>query len=221
VEPRIRSGWPSLSFRTEAADCLGPRSTVRAPAAEPVPAEDPDACARDSWTGTRGRRGLPQRPVRPVRVAVMCRARIRSQAAATRLPAPSQGHSSQRAEPTGVSRLSVGQSVANQRERTQEHGKAHTRHLRRRGPDGSVAGWVRRRPDGHRRHPAPLVKGRSGNELLDGGTDGCVGRGGSLVQAEQGCLMFGGSESYQSVVGGSAEDLPSGNGGEKLLVTGL
>ena len=64
-------------------------------------------------------------------------------------------------------------------------------------------------------------RGRSGNELLDGGTDGCVGCRGPLIQAEQRRLMLGGGESDQGIVGGSAEDLASSNGGEKLLVTSL
>jgi len=64
-------------------------------------------------------------------------------------------------------------------------------------------------------------QGRSGNELLDGGADGFVCGGGPLVQAEQRRLMLGGGEGDQGVVGGSAEDLPGGSGGEKLLVTGF
>ena len=37
-------------------------------AAEPVPAQNPDGCARASWMRTPGRRALLQCPVRPVRV---------------------------------------------------------------------------------------------------------------------------------------------------------
>ena len=55
--------------------------------------------------------------------------------------------------------------------------------------------------------------------MLDGGADGFVGCGGSLVQAEQRCMVLGGGEGDQGVIGGSAEDLPGSNGGEKLLVT--
>jgi hypothetical protein len=64
-------------------------------------------------------------------------------------------------------------------------------------------------------------RGRSGGEPLHGGPDGFVCRGGSLVQAEWRCLMLGGGESDQGIIGGSSEDLPGGNGGEKLLVTSL
>lgn len=63
-----------------------------------------------------------------------------------------------------------------------------------------------------------MPRARSGNELLDGGTDGSVGRGGSLIQAEQRRLMLGGSKGDQDIVSGSAEDLAGSYGGQKLLV---
>jgi hypothetical protein len=39
-------------------------------AAEPLPAEKPDVCARSGWMRTPGRRALLQCPVRPVRIVV-------------------------------------------------------------------------------------------------------------------------------------------------------
>jgi hypothetical protein len=40
-------------------------------AAEPVPAQNPDVCARSGWMRTPGRRALLQRPVRPVGVVMV------------------------------------------------------------------------------------------------------------------------------------------------------
>lgn len=39
-------------------------------AAEPIPAQYSDVCLQNRWMRTPGRRGLLQRPVRPVRVVV-------------------------------------------------------------------------------------------------------------------------------------------------------
>jgi hypothetical protein len=49
--------------------------------------------------------------------------------------------------------------------------------------------------------------GQSGGDLLHDGPDGFVSRGGSLVHAEQRCLMLGGGESDQGVISRFAADI--------------
>jgi len=70
-------------------------------------------------------------------------------------------------------------------------------------------------------HQQRRRRGRSGSKLFDRGTDGFVCWGGSLVEAQQCGLVFDCGEGDQGVVGGPAEDLPGGYGGQKLLVSGL
>ena len=56
--------------------------------------------------------------------------------------------------------------------------------------------------------------------MLDGCTDGFVGCGGALVEAEQRGLMFGG-ESDQGIISRASVNLPGSDRGQKLLVTSL
>jgi len=61
----------------------------------------------------------------------------------------------------------------------------------------------------------------SGSELLYCDSDGFVGCDGALVEAHQCCLVFGGGEGDQGVVGRAAEDVAGRHRGEELLVAGL
>ena len=63
--------------------------------------------------------------------------------------------------------------------------------------------------------------GRSGSKLFNRGTDGFVCRGGPLVEAQQRGLVLDRGERDQGVIGGTAEDLSGGYGGQKLLVSGF
>jgi len=71
-------------------------------------------------------------------------------------------------------------------------------------------------------HPASTRgRGRSGSKLFHRGTNGFVCWGGSLVEAQQRGLVLDRGERDQGIVGGTAEDLSGGYGGQKLLVSGF
>jgi hypothetical protein len=64
-------------------------------------------------------------------------------------------------------------------------------------------------------------RGRSMSKLFNRGTNGFVCWGGSLIEAQQRGLVLDCGEGDQGVVGGTAEDLSGGYGGQKLLVSGF
>src|SRR5580700_4792229 len=67
--------------------------------------------------------------------------------------------------------------------------------------------------------PGRSRRGRSWSKLLNRGTNGFVCWGGALVEAQQHGLVLDRGERDQGVVGGTAEDLSGGYGGQKLLVS--